>query len=73
VLICIFTPLMTTTCSPSLVVAREEQSLEDARRLQGRILVDAKSGQYCVSLGWDVTNCIRAITQPEMGGACTGP
>jgi hypothetical protein len=54
VLICIFTPLMTTTCSPSLVVAREEQSLEDARRLQGRILVDAKSGQYCVSLGWDV-------------------
>jgi hypothetical protein len=24
-----------------------------------------------VSLGWGVTNGIRAIAQPEMGGACT--
>jgi hypothetical protein len=24
-------------------------------------------------LGWVVTNCIRAIVQPEVGRACTSP
>jgi hypothetical protein len=80
VLICILTPLMTTTHFKAMMVMSYQNSV--VKRASARVgwvtswevwFWEAKSRQYCVSLGWSVTNGIKAIAQSKMGGTYTSP